>query len=78
MKGSDFIPIFLSAIVSKHIGIFGVVSSPLWDGETKNDSEKGTRSHLRHGSSYGGEWFFLLDTASQKANTWEELWQKSI
>lgn len=57
---------------------FAVVTSPLWDGETRNDSEKGTGSHLRHGTFYGGERFFLLDTASQKAKTWEEFWQKSI
>lgn len=77
MKGSDFIPIFISANVSKHTGIFGVVTSPQWDDETRNDSEKGTGSHLRHGSSYGGKRFFLLDTTSQKAKTWE-VWQKSI
>lgn len=40
MKGSDFIPIFLSANVSKHIGIFGVVTSPLWDGKLEMIQKK--------------------------------------
>lgn len=66
MKGSDFVPIFISTNVFKHTGIFGVVTSPQWDGETRNDSEKGTGSQLRHGSSYGGKRFFLLDLQARK------------